>query len=125
MFEQFETIENKLKFQAFGKRKLNKEPKKKGPEVNDETINRDNHENAKELLKMKQVRLDKEMEKIRASAPGRIGQVFKVVNAVQGNKKDKTNPHAIKHPVTVALIVNPEQIKKVSVEYCKENLRNN
>ena len=52
VFEQFETIENKLKFQAFGKRKLNKEPKKKGPEVNNETINRDNHENAKELLKL-------------------------------------------------------------------------
>ena len=57
---------------------MNKETTKEGPEIEDET-------------NLKQDRLDKEMEKIRASAKGRVGQVFKVVNALQGRKKVTCN----------------------------------
>ena len=126
IFSKFESVLNKIKFQAFGKRSMNKGVKKQKEANNDEESEGiEDDENAIGLLKMKQDKLDKEMEKIRASTQGRVGQVFKIVKQVQGSKKDKTNAHAIKHPNTGDLIVAPEEIKRVSVEYCKHNLRNN
>ena len=124
VYSKFEAIENKIKFQAFGKRLVNNSTKKDA-EKEVECELKDDDEQAKTLLKMKQDKLDNEMKKVRDSANGRVGQVFKIAKLVQGSKKDKVNAHAIKHPITGALIVSTEEIKKVSVEYCKQNLRNN
>ena len=66
---------------------------KKQKEANndDESECIEDHENVISLLKMKRDKLDKEMEKIKASTHGRVGQVFNIVKQMQGSEKDKTN----------------------------------
>jgi hypothetical protein len=122
---KFESISKKIKFQAFGKSSIKQTSKTnlEDEDSNDEDTKNDDVK-AKELLTMKQGILDKELAKIKESKQGRVGQVFQVVKLVQGSKKDKSEANAIKHPETGELLVSKEMIKKVTVEYCKDNLTN-
>ena len=42
---------------------------------------------------------------------------------INGHKKVGTEPHAIKDPITGDLVVANEDIKKVTLKYCADNLK--
>ena len=117
VMEKIGRIENKLKFQAFGKcsnkKKIPLAPK------NIKT----NQLTSAELLEMQTKRVDREIEKVKETSQGKINQIFKLAKLASG--KGAMQAHAVNHPVTGKLIVNQEEIKKVSIEYCQKVLTKN
>ena len=69
--------------------------------------------------------MDKELEELKKKGNSKLGQVFKIAKASRGKEKDGMKAHAIRDPTNKKLIVNPEEIKEVSVKYCKEGLAKN
>ena len=65
------------------------------------------------------------INKVKEGKQGRVGSVFKMRGEIEGSKKGAQEPHAIKHPKTGELIVNSDEIKKVTLQYCIETLENN
>ena len=116
---KIEHIENGIKFAAFGKTKVkrsisNKEMKNVDPASKDE-----------ELLKKQSERIEKEVENVVNSKGGKMGAVFKMKNKLVGHKKSHQDPTAIRDPTTKDLVVSPEDIKRVTLEYCANNLKGN
>ena len=66
-------------------------------------------------------RVNKEVDAVKTSTIGRVGQVFKIAKTVKGQTKYE-QATAIKHLDTGLLVVNQEEVKKVSVKYCKDLL---
>ena len=56
---------------------------------------------------------------------GTVGQVFEVARCVRGGKKSKPEPVGIINPQNGQLVVNRKEIRKVSLKYCKDTLKNN
>ena len=69
--------------------------------------------------------LTKEIADIKDMKQGRASKVFKLCEKIIGSKKQGQEACAVKDPKTKELIVASEEIKKVSLEYCKEVLTNN
>ena len=117
--EKFERIENKIKFEAFGKtsRKVKvikiDVPKKDGK----------NAEKARELIDKQSKMIEEEVEKIRKSTKGKVGQIYKIAKELKGAVPNQAN--AIKDPETKKLVVEQSEIKKVSLKYCKKVLEKN
>ena len=92
VMEKFERIEKKIKFEAFGKtskkvKVLKKdEPKKDGK----------NDEKAKELIDKQSKMIEEEVEKIKTSTKGKVGQIHKIAKELKGAVPNQT--HAIKDP---------------------------
>ena len=111
--EKFERIENKIKFEAFGKtsRKV-KVPKKDVPKKDGE-----NAEKARELIDKQSKMIEEEVEKIKTSTKGKVGQIYKIAKELKGAVPNQA--HAIKDPETKKLVVEQSEIKKVSLKYVK------
>ena len=115
-----EKIDNKIKFQAFGKCTLKRKESPKSV-VDKEGYNE--AEKALELIEKQNQIIEAEVKKIKEAKIGKVGQIYKISKAIKGNQTN--NAHAIKDPDTKKLIVDKEQIKKVSLNYCKRVLKKN
>ena len=69
--------------------------------------------------------LANEIADIKDMKQGRTSKVFKLRERIIGTKKQGQEACAVKDPKTKELIVATEEIKRVSLEYCKEVLSNN
>ena len=66
--------------------------------------------------------MEGEILKIKSQKLGRVGAIFKMKEVVNGPKKGGQEPSAIKDPKTGDLVVSSEEIKKVTLAYCVDNL---
>ena len=76
------------------------------------------------LLKRQPERMEKEILNVKESRRGRVGQIFKMKDKITGGKRAANEPHAIKDPKTNNMLVSNQDIKKATLEYCADNLRN-
>ena len=67
--------------------------------------------------------IEEEILKIQKEDKSRIGRIYKMKDLLVGGKKDNQEPAAIRNPANNDLVVAPEEIKKVTLEYCKNNLK--
>ena len=118
--KKVEITENKVKFKAFGK---TRPATKKKAAQKDDTGNQE--EKDMDLLKRQSSKIEEQINLIKSEKLGRVGSIFKMKEVINGPKKKAQEPNAIKHPKTGDLIVSAEGIKKVTLEYCVENLQNN
>ena len=68
--------------------------------------------------------MEQEILKIKENRHGRVGQVFKMKENIAGQKKAGVEPHAVTDSKTGELMVANKDIKRVTLEYCVDNLRN-
>ena len=130
---KLENIDTKIKFQAFGKtkpkkKKIGESEKCRRHRCNPGDICEDcktQKQKDDDLLDKQRQRIEDVVEKITNSKQGRAGNVFKIRKSILGPKKTGQEASAIRHPKTNELIVSKEEIKKVTLEYCTENLANN
>ena len=115
VMEKVEAIEEKVKFKAFGKTKPQTRKKLEGKnKLKDE-----------ELLRKQAMAIEEEIRKVKAETKGKVGRVYAMKKIVNGSKNEAQEPVAIKDPSTNQLVVSPEEIKKVTLKYCVDNLRKN
>ena len=118
MISRIEKIENEIKYQAFGKTRINRNKTNsnvKKKEVTEEVANRN-------LLMKQSKRIEEEVIKIKSQNLGRVGNIFKMKEVITGPKKGSQDPTAIRDPNTNELIVSNQEIKNVTLAYCVANL---
>ena len=67
--------------------------------------------------------IEKELERIKQKGGGKINQIHKIAKELKGAKDEIA--HAVKDPETKKLVVEQDEIKKVSLKYCKKVLERN
>ena len=80
---------------------------------------------AKELLKKQSRAVEEAIDTIKAGKHGRVGNVFKMREMIEGSKRKVQEPNAIKDPNTEEIIVASKRIKAVTLQYCVDTLQNN
>ena len=126
---KIEAIETKTKFKSFGKTKHSEkkgtkqrlcrcDPGKRGS--CDECKRKDD-----ELVATRTQKLEAQLQKIKSSNQGRSGNVFQIRKSVLGSKKGGQEASAIRDPESGELVVNKEEIKRITLKYCVNNLKNN
>ena len=122
--KKLEKVENKIKYIAFGKTKL-KASKEKIFDTKNTDNEKDENENDMKLLRKQSERIEKYVKTIREKKLGRCTEVFKMREAICGPKKVGQEATAIKDFKTGDMVVNQEEIKKSSLEYCLDVLTKN
>jgi hypothetical protein len=113
--EKFEKIHNKIKFRAFGKVTIG--CGQKGP--------KESTANTADLFEEQERRAAEEIEDIKKAKKGKVGRVWEVRKKVIGGKKAILEATAIVNPKTKKLVVNRNEIKEVTLQYCQDTLANN
>ena len=75
-------------------------------------------------VKRQSEKMEYEIHKVKNCRNGRVGQIFKMKESIGGHKKASLEPHAIRDPDTNDLLVSNEDIKKATLKYCADNLKN-
>ena len=113
VMKKVDRIEDKMKFIAFGK---TKPPTKR-------KMSRKKLLTEKDLLRKQSETIEQEIIKIKEEANSRVGQIYKVRDLICGGKQERQEAVAIRDPKTNELVSSPEEIKRVSLEYCVDNLK--
>ena len=69
------------------------------------------------LKHRKRSQQDKKKEK------GFIGRIFKMKAAISGNKRSRQEAMVVRNPKNGELAVSANEIKKVTLDYCVDNLK--
>ena len=77
------------------------------------------------LLKEQGDKLEKEINQIKAQGKGRLTRIFRMKQKVLGGKKVGQEPSAVRDPSTGDLMVSSSDIKRTTLQYCIDNLKNN
>ena len=80
---------------------------------------------AQEILKQQSDQLEREILEIKSNKQGRASKVFKMKARIGGSKQMGQEAHAIKDPISGELLVSGEEIKKATLQYNCDVLRNN
>ena len=99
--------------------KMGKVIENKGIQIDKVIVNCQSKEN-----KIKFAAFERENNEKYAGKGGRAGNVFKMKTKISGSKKEVQEPNAINNPKTGELITDAEEIKKVTLDYCVNNLQN-
>ena len=114
-------LEDKAKFKAFDKTKV----KQMKPGNVKNKVKEYEPIKAQELLARQSEQLEREILEIKSSTQGRASRVFKMKSRLGGCKKGAQDSHAIKDPKSGELLVASEEIKRATLEYNCEVLKNN
>ena len=76
-------------------------------------------------MEIQQRRVDEEIEEIEKVKGGKVGKVWEIKKKVIGGKKATIEATTIINPKTGKLALSRSEIKKVSLDYAKETLKNN
>ena len=82
-------------------------------------------EEARELMEERSKEIEIEINSLKESNKGRVGNVFKLAKSIHGNKKGYMEAQAVKDPRTGELVVSDEEIKKAVLTHCTDILHNN
>ena len=131
VMKKIEAIDTKVKFKSFGKTKPSIK-RLMNVKICDEsciTLKCDNCKSQKqkddETHARQTHKIESAIEEIRTSKQGRVGNVFRIKKLIAGPKKTPQEAAAIKDPKTGELLVNKDDIKRATLEYCVNNLKNN
>ena len=80
---------------------------------------------AKEVLKRQSEQLEKEILEIKNNKQGRATKVFKMKSRIGGSKNQSQEAHAIIDPSSGEILVSSEEIKRATLEYNSDVLKNN
>ena len=121
----FERINNDIKFAAFGKvtikDKINVKVKQQ-----EQHLETNQEDEARNLLKKQREKAEEELVKLKEDKKGRTANVFKIVQAIKGPKQGGSmEAYSITDPRTGQLAVSAKEIKRISLEYCRNVLKNN
>jgi hypothetical protein len=116
-----EKVQEKLKYCAFGKTKTQT---KRAAKKAIKTKSGDS-EKAKELLAKQSTKMESEILRVKGMKQGRTGSVFKMREIIGGKKKAKKEAHAVKDSESGEMVVSNEEIKRVTLKYCLNVLKNN
>ena len=114
-YRKFDKIHEKIKFQAFGKKNIRKRK---------DVVNDDDTKDAKEILEEQKKIAAAEIEEINVAQHSKVGKIWEIKKKILGNK-NIVEASAIKDPKTNKLVVDIQQIKDVTLNYCKTTLENN
>ena len=121
-----DALQNKVKFQAFGKTKpATATAKKRWLEERKEATTGMDDEEARKILHIQSQTIEDEINKIKSGRHGRVTNVFKMRELVAGSKKQKQEAHAVKDTKTGKTVVSCEEIRRVNLEHCVNVLKNN
>ena len=109
MVKKIEKIEKEVKFNAFGKSRMNKHVKQNVKTTN---LSVDKEEADRNLIQKKSFKIEKQILNIKSQNLGRVGSLFKMRDAINGPKKDEQDPTAVRDPKSDELIVSNDEIKK-------------
>ena len=118
---KFDKTHNKIKFKAFGKVTVGRKP------INTREVEQDvpAADRAKALFEEQEERANNAIEKIKKMKLPKVGKIWEIRKEIFGGKKAALETTAIIHPISGDLVVSKPKIKEVSLEYCKNTLRNN
>ena len=108
-------IDNEIKFTAFGKTRSKSMNKKV-------IVDKARESDDLDLLKRQSQKIENEILRIKSQKLGRTGNIFKMKEVITGPKKGNQEPTAIRDPNDGELVVSNEEIKKVTLDYCVQNL---
>ena len=121
-----DALENKVKFQSFGKTKpATAAAKKRRLEERKEAATGMDDKEARKLLHIQSQTIEDEINKIKSGRHGRVTNVFKMREVVAGSKKQQQEAHAVKDTKTGQTVVLCEEIRRVNLEHCVNVLKNN
>ena len=130
--KKIEALDTKIKFKSFGKTKnsLKKNPQSRLCRCDPSQIGRcktckTQKDKDEELLARQSKKIELAIEKIKASKQGRAGNIFQMRKEIMGPKNGGQDASAIRDPDNGELIVNKEEIKRATLKYCVNNLKNN
>lgn len=106
-------IENKILFKAFGKTK----PQTKKKKADKTTLNAD------ELLESQTLKVEEAISNVELKGKGRVGRIYMMKKIITGENKKDQEPVALRDPKDNHLIVDPEEIRRTTLEYCQDNLK--
>ena len=120
VIRKVDRLQDKAKFIAFDKTKIKhgKHAKAHNNELGDSA-------EAQEILKQQSDQLEREILEIKSNKQGRASKVFKMKARIGGSKQMGQEAHAIKDPISGELLVSGEEIKKATLQYNCDVLRNN
>ena len=75
------------------------------------------------LLESQSKRVKEAISKVEAEGRGKVGNVYKMKKLITGESQKTQAPVAVRYPKDGELIVEPNEIKKVTLQYCQDNLR--
>ena len=118
--EKFYKIHEKIKFGAFGKVELKRNQTNKQTKMSEDEKDLD----AEELFKEQIDIAEAEIEDIKTKGKSKVGKVWELKKKILGVKKG-IEANAIVNPKTGKIVCSQDEIKKVSLEYCKNTLESN
>ena len=143
IMKKIDTELDKIKFQAFGKVKLHSKPlickelealqKEKNDIVNgidvedvEDKLNDVNANIASALLKKQREAFEKELKDIKDLKyyKGKSAAIFRVKEKIVGPKAAAQEASTLKDPKTGTEVFTPKEIKRVSLQFCKDLLTN-
>lgn len=119
VIEKFEKAHNKIKHKAFGKVTIRN--KTKGSKDHEAVTGNDLEEQVKEDER----KAEKEIEEIKAMKGGRVGHIWTIRKKVLGGERGMKEATAILNPETKKVATTKNEIKEVTLRYCKETLESN
>ena len=123
-----DSLQTKVKFQAFGKSKPSTEKaKNRRLEREQKAASQldDEGSSMEEIQQQQSALIETAINEIKAGKHGRKTNVHKMREVVSGPKKQQQEAHAVKDYKTGKTVVSTKEIKRVNLEHCLEVLKNN
>ena len=120
IMKKIDKIETEIKFAAFGKTRINNNKAKQKSVIN--KVSENDEDLDRKLIMKQSQKVENEILKLKSQNLGRVGNVFKMREVINGPKKSSQGPTAIRDPKSNELIVSNEAIKDVTLAYCVDNL---
>ena len=125
---KIDSLQTKVKFQAFGKSKPSTEKaKNRRLEREQKAASQLDDEGSRmeEIQQQQSALIETAINKIKADKHGKKTNVHKMKEVVLGPKKQQQEAHAGKDSKTGKTVVSTKEIKRVNLEHCLEVLKNN
>ena len=109
-----DTLQTKIKFQAFGKTKhpTGRAKRKRLEDSWKSAQGMDDEKEKEDILHKQSQAIEDAINKIKYEKHGRVTNVFKMRELVAGPKKQQQEAHAVKDPKTGKTVVSSEEIKR-------------
>ena len=111
--KRVEIIDEAVKFTAFGKTK----PKTQRKIATNKRVN------IEDMLEAQSKKVEEEILKVEMSDKSKEGRIYRMKKEITGESCKRPEPVAIRNPADNVLVVAPDDIKKVTLQYCKDNLK--
>ena len=122
VYNRFEKLHTKIKFQSFGKSRIKGAGSIKTKAADKTNMNDDARIDM--IMKERSARLEKEVKELK-SYQSRPTRAFKLLEKVTGKKKSGPEAVAILDPITEELKTSRKEILDTTILYCKNLLTNN